>query len=118
MLETVRQYAQEKLVEEGAADRLRRSHRDWCLALAERAALELRGPREEVWLERLETDHDNFRAALERSKVENEGAEAGLRLAGALHYFWWHASAGAGEGAVPGRESAVLSILSSSARRG
>jgi non-specific serine/threonine protein kinase len=90
LLETVRQYAQEKLVEEGAADRLRRAHRDWYLALAEQAARELRGPREDPWLERLETEHDNLRAALEWSRAEKDGAEAGLRLVAALHFFWWH----------------------------
>jgi len=90
LLETVRQYAQEKLVEEGAASRLRRAHRDWCLSLAEQAARDLRGPREDQWLGRLETEHDNLRAALEWSKEEKEGAEAGLRLVGALHFFWWH----------------------------
>jgi predicted ATPase/DNA-binding CsgD family transcriptional regulator len=90
LLETVRQYAQEKLVEGAAADELRRAHRDWYLAFAERAARELRGPREDVWLERLDKEHDNMRSALEWSKVEKEGAEAGLRLAGALHWFWWH----------------------------
>ena len=90
LLETVRQYAQEKLVEEGAADQLRRAHRDWYLAFAEQAARELRGPREDPWLERLETEHDNLRAALEWSKAEKGGAEAGLRLVAALHFFWWH----------------------------
>jgi non-specific serine/threonine protein kinase len=90
LLETVRQYAQERLVEEGAASRLRRAHRDWCQALAEQAARELRGPQEDVWVERLETEHDNLRAALQWSKAEKDGAEAGLRLVGALHNFWWH----------------------------
>ena len=89
LLETVRQYAQEKLVKEGTADLLRRAHRDWCLAFAERASQDMRGPREHLWLERLELEHDNLRAALEWSEVEKDGAEAGLRLAGALHYFWF-----------------------------
>jgi non-specific serine/threonine protein kinase len=90
LLETVRQYAQEKLAEEGAADQLRRAHRDWCLAFAEQAALDLRGPREDLWLERLEPEHDNLRAALAWSKGEKDGAEAGLRLVAALQFFWWH----------------------------
>ena len=90
LLETVRQYAQEKLAEERAADRLRTAHRDWYLAMAEQSALELRGPREDFWLERLEAEHDNLRAALEWSRTEKDGAEAGLRLVGALHFFWWH----------------------------
>jgi len=55
------------------------------LALAEQAEPKILGPEEELWLERLEIEHDNLRAALEWSKADKQGAEAELRLAGALH---------------------------------
>jgi predicted ATPase len=88
LLETIRQYGRDKLLNSGEVDGLRRRHRDWCLALAEQAWPELRGPRAESWLARLETEHDNLRAALQWSKIDKDGAEAGLRLAGALFWFW------------------------------
>ena len=89
LLETVRQYARERLLEAGEAEDVRRQHRDWYLAFAERGDPELRGPRDAQWLERFETEHDNLRTALEWSKQEKGGAEAWLRLAGALNYFWF-----------------------------
>jgi non-specific serine/threonine protein kinase len=88
LLETVRQYGQAQLHEAGEAPRMRRRHRDWYLDLAEQAAPELEGPQQALWFERLETEHDNLRAALEWSKVEEDGAEAGLRLTGALRGLW------------------------------
>lgn len=86
-LETIRQYAQDRLVEAGEAGRVRDLHRDWYLKLAERAEPELIGPRQVVWLERLATEQDNCRAALEWC-LERGPAESGLRLAGALYWFW------------------------------
>jgi non-specific serine/threonine protein kinase len=88
-LETVRQYAHDRLAENDEDARVRTRHRDWYLALVEQANRELPGPRAEPWLERLETEHDNLRAALQWSKAEKYGAEAGLRLAGALFWFWF-----------------------------
>jgi predicted ATPase/class 3 adenylate cyclase len=87
MLETVHEYAREKLEESGEAEELRRLHARYFLALAEEAEPELKGPRQYEWLERLEAEHDNIRAAL--SWVLEEGEiELGLRLAGALRRFW------------------------------
>lgn len=88
LLETIRQYARDRLVEAGEAPTARRRHRDWYLALAERAQPELRGQKQAAWLERLETEHDNLRGALEWSTLDEGGAEEGLRLAGALWMFW------------------------------
>jgi non-specific serine/threonine protein kinase len=65
LLETVRQYGDEKLRNAGEAAEVRRRHRDWFLALAEQAGSELRGPKRSIWLDRLETEHDNLRAAHE-----------------------------------------------------
>ena len=88
LLETVRQYAQEKLAEAGETTALRRRHRDFFLALAERGELALRGAAQDAWLIRFETEQDNFRAALEWRRSDEAGAEAGLRLDAGLHVFW------------------------------
>jgi predicted ATPase/DNA-binding CsgD family transcriptional regulator len=88
LLETVRQYGLERLNESGESAGVRGRHLRCYLEFAERADPELRGPAQTLWLERLETEHDNLRAALAWSKTDEDGAEAGLRLAGALHGFW------------------------------
>jgi len=88
LLQTIRQYAWDRLVESNEAADMRKRHRDWYSALAERAAPELWGPRQALWLEHLESEHDNLRAALEWSLAEKDGAEAALGLTGALHFFW------------------------------
>jgi non-specific serine/threonine protein kinase len=67
---------------------VRRRHRDWFVALAEQAEPELRGPRQRIWLDRLEIEHDNLRAAYEWTMTEPGGSREGLRLAAALYYFW------------------------------
>ncbi len=88
LLETVRHYGSERLVESGEADDARRRHRDWFLALAERAGPKVHGPEQEVWVKRLRGEHDNLRAALAWS-MGGGGAEPGLRLATALSWFWY-----------------------------
>ncbi len=89
MLETVRQYGQDRLKESGETGRVRSRHRDWYLMLAEKGDQELRGLDPEAWLELFESEHENFRAALEWCQIEQDGAEAGLRLAVALGEFWF-----------------------------
>ena len=64
MLEPVRQYAWEKLEESGEAEEVRRRHATFFLAQAAEAEPRLRGPEDREWLERLESEHDNMRAAL------------------------------------------------------
>ena len=73
MLETIREYAVERLEESGEAEELRRRHAAYFLALAEEAEPNLRGSPGD-WLDRLERDHDNFRAALDRleASVDSE----------------------------------------------
>ena len=96
LLEPIRQYALEKL-EQSKSDDVKRAHAEHFLALVE-AEPELIGPREAEWLERLEVDHDNIRAALSWTSEQRE-AEVGLRLAGALMSFWFwegHCRRGAG----------------------
>jgi predicted ATPase len=86
MLEPVRQYAQERLEEQGEDAAVRQRHAEFFLALAEEAEPELLGPHQEAWLERLEREHDNLRAAL-RWLLDEKEAELALRLAGALWLF-------------------------------
>ena len=88
LLETVRQYARDRLLEDGEADHLRRRHADWFLALAQEAEERLEGPEQARWLSLLETDHENFRAALEWSGSLPTSTPDHLRLATALSLFW------------------------------
>ena len=88
MLETIRQYASERLLKTGEAEQLRNRHLDFFLHWAEQAGPQLRGPQQLEWLDRLEAEHDNLRSALEWSLTQAEHSEASLRLAGALHRFW------------------------------
>jgi non-specific serine/threonine protein kinase len=96
MLETVRQYALEKLEEGGESEEERRRHAIFFLALAEETEPRLQGPEDTMWLERLEGDHDNFRAALSWA-LERGEAMLALRLGGALGWFW-HMHGRMGEG--------------------
>ncbi len=86
-LETIREYAQERLREAGEYDQYRQRHGDWCLALAERAEGQLLGPEQGDWLQRLHAEHDNQRAAL-RACLEQGEARRGLALGAALWRFW------------------------------
>lgn len=88
LLETVRQYASERLAVISETERIRTRHRDYFLALAEAAEPHLTKPSQGTWLVRLETENENLRTALVWCQVEPEGAQAGLRLAGALWEFW------------------------------
>jgi predicted ATPase/DNA-binding CsgD family transcriptional regulator len=89
LLETVRHYAAERLAQRPGAelDHTRAAHRDYYLALVETAAGQLRGPDEAVWLDRLEAEFDNIRAALAFSVADPDSAEPGLRLAAGLRWF-------------------------------
>jgi non-specific serine/threonine protein kinase len=88
LLETLRQYAFERLAEVGEDGAVRDRHRDWCRRLAEDAAAAIGGPDDARWLDRLEADHGNLRAAMDYSLCEGVDVEPGLRLAGALFRFW------------------------------
>ncbi|HZV03392.1 MAG TPA: tetratricopeptide repeat protein [Planctomycetota bacterium] len=83
MLETLREYAREQLGED-ERDRVALRHARYFAALAERAAPLLVGPEQGKWLDRLETEQGNMRAAIE----EGGDGEAALRIAGALRHHW------------------------------
>ncbi len=87
MLETIRQYAAERLSDAGEVDGAHARHLAWCLQLAERAEPELVRHRADVWLRRLELEDANLRAALEWAAANDVGAA--LRLAAALTFFWF-----------------------------
>jgi predicted ATPase/DNA-binding SARP family transcriptional activator len=87
-LEMVREYGREHAAASGERDRLGRQHLHWCLALAEQGWTQDRSAGYPSWLQRLELDHDNIRAALAWAMAEGGDPEAGIRLMGALCDFW------------------------------
>jgi predicted ATPase/DNA-binding CsgD family transcriptional regulator len=94
MLETIREYALEALVTRRELEAAQQAHATYYLALAEQAEGELEGPRQIRWLQRLEYEHDNLRAALKWGlskgvgEEESSRRELALRLGGALGQFW------------------------------
>ena len=86
MLETIHEYAREKLQE---SEELRRLHAQYFLSLAEEAEPQVEGPQQAAWLDRLEEEHDNIRAALSWSLGQGQDAEMGLRMGAALGEFWY-----------------------------
>jgi tetratricopeptide (TPR) repeat protein len=87
MLETVHEFAREKLGQSAEAEQIKRVHAQFFLTLAEEADPELKGPDQLEWLERLEAEHDNMRAALSWA-LERKEVELALRLGDALWWFW------------------------------
>jgi predicted ATPase/DNA-binding XRE family transcriptional regulator len=87
MLETIRQYANEKLGDSGESNLLRDNHLDYFLHLAEAAAPYLIRPEQLEWLARLDANYENLRAALEWALIK-ESTEPSLRLCAALARFW------------------------------
>jgi predicted ATPase/DNA-binding CsgD family transcriptional regulator/class 3 adenylate cyclase len=99
LLETVRQYAAGQLdaLDPAVAGAARMAHRDYYLALAEAADPELIGPDQAAWLDRLDAELGNLRAAIAFSLTQPD-AEPGLRLAASLRAYWMargHAAEGA-----------------------
>ena len=88
LLETVRQYARDRLLDSGAAGTWRDRHLAYFLAVAKAAEPHLTGADQKAWLDRLETEHDNFRSALTWSSAAGSDSASGLALAGALFQFW------------------------------
>jgi predicted ATPase/DNA-binding winged helix-turn-helix (wHTH) protein len=89
MLETLREYALERLRDHGGERLAREAHFEHFLGLAEEAEPYLLSAGQDVWLDRLDVEHDNLRTALAWSASPDGDAESGLRLAGALGEYWW-----------------------------
>jgi predicted ATPase/class 3 adenylate cyclase len=87
MLETIHEFAREMLQESGEAAEVSRLHAEYFLTFAEEAEPELEGPDQVAWMERLEADLDNFRAALSWLLEVGE-VELALRIGAALSLFW------------------------------
>ena len=87
MLETIRQYANEKLFESGESGTLRNRHLEYFLNLAETAEPHLTRPEQLEWLVQLDGEYENLRFALE-SALRKASAESSLRLCAALGMFW------------------------------
>jgi predicted ATPase len=111
MLETIREYAIERLAKSGEVEKIARRHAQHFLELAEQAEPDLWAQQTDVWLPRLDPEEANFRAALGWA-LAREQAEVAVRLTGALYPFWeirarhgearaWLSRALALDGAVP-----------------
>lgn len=87
MLETIREFAVDRLVESGLLESVERNHTNVFTDLAEQAAPRLTKVDQKQWLDRLEREHDNMRAALTWA-IEHQEADLALRLGSALWRFW------------------------------
>ncbi|WP_407107565.1 protein kinase domain-containing protein [Rhodococcus aetherivorans] len=90
MLESVREYGWEKLIDSGEQQRVRRRHRNWCRRLVLEAEGEWISSRQLEWIARLDREQPNIRAALEFTLSHSDDADvaAGLQIAAALFPFW------------------------------
>jgi predicted ATPase len=109
LLETLREYALERIERSAESDDVSARHADFFLALAEEANPELDGGEQEKWIARLNAEHDNLRAALERFLADAD-SEHGLRLVAAIWRFWFD------QGLWQETSRAVERVLASSAR--
>lgn len=87
MLEVVREYAAEVLAGSSETEAVERAHAEYYYAFGETAEPHLEAAQSAEWLNRLETDHNNIRAALDWAKEDD--STLGSRLAGAIWRFWW-----------------------------
>ncbi|MFN8549606.1 MAG: tetratricopeptide repeat protein [Candidatus Eisenbacteria bacterium] len=88
LLETVRQYARDRMLESGGVELWRDRHLEHFLALSREASPHLPGREQEAWLARLSTEHENLRTALDWADGTAERRAQGLELAGLLQAFW------------------------------
>jgi len=87
LLETIRQYASDRLGEADEVEALRDRHLAWCVSLASAAGPELTGPGQSMWLARLEDELENLRAAVDWAAARHDG-RALWSIAGDLPFFW------------------------------
>jgi len=88
MLETIHEYTQEQLEASGEAAALQERHADYFLRVALEADPHMYGPERDVWMERLDREEANLRAALAWSKADKDAVQTGLRLVGVLAFYW------------------------------
>lgn len=88
LLETVRQYARDRLQESGKGEPVREQHLRFFLDLHNTAVTGMEGANAAAWLDRLETEHDNLRVALAFSREREEHADAALRIASGMQRLW------------------------------
>jgi tetratricopeptide (TPR) repeat protein len=88
MLELLREFGLEQLAASGEENMIRRRHAGFFLVLAEKSKAQRKSGEQVHWMERMEQDHDNLRAALEWSRTADGAGDLCLRLASALGYFW------------------------------
>jgi predicted ATPase len=89
LLETIREYATEQLEASGEKAAVQQRHAQYFLRLSEEAELHWSSPERDIWLEWVECEDANLRAALAWSKANQDAVETGLRLAGALSSYWF-----------------------------
>lgn len=89
MLETIREYAWERVLSGGMGESICQAHAAYYTALAERAAGEIRDRRQSYWYPRLQAEQDNLRAAMDWS-INGSQPEYGVRLAAALRDYWYY----------------------------
>jgi predicted ATPase len=88
MLETIGEFARERLGASDDADAIGRRHAEWFLALAAEAEAFLKGAEQPLWLQRLEDEHDNLRTSLDWF-FDHGDVDGAVRLAGPLWLFWY-----------------------------
>jgi predicted ATPase/DNA-binding CsgD family transcriptional regulator len=92
LLATIRHYAQEKLISSGEWSVIHDRHLRFFLELSEEIDTKLRGEHQQLWLNRLDDEYDNMRAALawavEGGRNDNDRVSAGLRLTASLYQYW------------------------------
>ena len=88
LLDTVREYARNKLIESSEADMVRDKHLTFYVAFAKKAQPELIGPQQELWLERLDREEENILSANNWCDLAQDGAESGLSLVSSMKRYW------------------------------